>query len=335
MISLDKASQRKAAQNNPELFLKNQEIEPLILDEIQKFPDLFDEIKSLVDEYRRPGRFVLTGSTKFSSKIGIRESLTGRAAVLYMDSMTLRETLESESEQTTNGRVNLEQILRYSELGGMPTACFHRDETLRKDYWDEWLETLCEQDLHPFSQGRLSGDLAHELLNLICTLDVPTTAELAKKTGTQARRVQNHLDALENLFVIHSVEPQAESVGKSRYLVFDCGLAKILGASLETRLRILIHHQWRNEVRFSGAKFKSPHFYQHRKGSFFDFVTTDPLTFYRLNTASFPSKREIQKAEAQVRRYSEAKVIFLSATDEKAISLSPRIQVRPIGSIFY
>jgi predicted AAA+ superfamily ATPase len=333
MISLDKASQRKAAQNNPELFLKSQEAEPLILDEAQKVPDLFDEIKSLVDEHRRPGRFVLTGSTKFSSKIGIRESLTGRAAVLSMDSMTLRETLDSESEQTKNGDVKLEQILRYSELGGMPTACFHRDETLRSDYWDEWLETLCEQDLHPFSKGRLSGDLAHELLNLICRLEVPTPSELAKATGAQARRVQNHLDALENLFVIHSVEPHPESVGKPRYLVFDCGLATVLGANLDTRIRTFIHHQWRNEARFNGIKFKSPHFYLHRKGSFFDFVTTDPLTFFRLNTAPFPSKREIQKAEAQVRRYSEAKVIFLSATDEKAISITPQIQVRPIGSI--
>jgi predicted AAA+ superfamily ATPase len=334
IISLDKAVQRKAAQNNPELFLKNLALEPLILDEVQKVPDLFDEIKALVDEQRRPGRFVLTGSAKFSSKIGIRESLTGRTAVLYMDSMTLRETLDSGSEPNTNARVSLDLILRYSELGGMPTACFHRDETIRKDYWEEWLETLCEQDLHSFSKGRLSGDLAHELLRLICVLDVPTLSELAKKTGTHARRVQNHLNALEDLFVIHPVNPHANSVGKTRYLVFDCGLATTLGASQETRLRTLIHHQWRNEARFIGKKVKTLHYYLHRKGSYFDFVTPTPFEFFRLSLAPFPSKREIQKAETQVRRYPESKVIFLSATDESAVQLTKHIQVSPLSSIF-
>jgi predicted AAA+ superfamily ATPase len=334
-ISLDKALQRKSAQSNPELFLKKQTIEPLVLDEIQKVPDLFDEIKSVVDEQRRPGRFVLTGSARFSTKIGIRESLTGRTAVLHMDSMTLRETLNADVRTTNQGFMPLEQILRYAELGGMPIACFHREEALRKDYWDEWLETLCEQDLHAFSKGRLSGDLAHEILSLICSLESPTLSEIARKAGTHARRIQNHIDALEDLFVIHPVEPDANSTGKTRYLIFDCGLAYNLGAPLETRLRTLIHHQWRNAARFKGIKLKSLRYYQHRKGSFFDFATSDPTpTFYRISLAAHPSKREIQKASAQVKRYTDARAVFLSATDEPPFEVASKVMIRPIGSIF-
>jgi len=334
-ISLDKALQRKSAQNNPELFLKKQTLEPLVLDEIQKVPDLFDEIKSLVDEQRRPGRFVLTGSARFSTKIGIRESLTRRTAFLYMDSMTLRETLNTDPSATTPSSIPLEQILRYAELGGMPIACFHREESLRKDYWDEWLETLCEQDLHAFSKGRLSGDLAHEILSLICTLDSPTLSEIARKSGTHARRVQNHISALEDLFVLHPVEPDSNSTGKTRYLIFDCGLAHSLGANLETRLRTLIHHEWRNASRFKGIKLKGPRYFQHRKGSFFDFAALEPTpTFYHISLATHPSKREIQKASAQVRRYPDARVIFLSATDEPKLEVAPKVMISPIGAIF-
>ncbi|MCX6124829.1 MAG: AAA family ATPase [Proteobacteria bacterium] len=50
-------------------------LRPIILDKVQKAPRLFDEIKRLVDLKKRPGEFILTGSSGFSSKIGIRESL--------------------------------------------------------------------------------------------------------------------------------------------------------------------------------------------------------------------------------------------------------------------
>jgi hypothetical protein len=49
---------------------------PAVIDEVQKAPRLFDAIKLKVDLNRRPGGYFLTGSSQFSSKIGIRESLT-------------------------------------------------------------------------------------------------------------------------------------------------------------------------------------------------------------------------------------------------------------------
>ena len=78
-LSLDEKSLRVSAQESPDDFLKRYpHAFPLIIDEAQKSPDLFDALKLTIDQNRIPGRFVLLGSTEFSKLAKIRESLTGR-----------------------------------------------------------------------------------------------------------------------------------------------------------------------------------------------------------------------------------------------------------------
>ncbi len=64
---------------------------PLAIDEAQKVPALFDAIKLAVDRRRAPGKYFLTGSSQFSARLGIRESLTGRIGLHYLYPLTLAE----------------------------------------------------------------------------------------------------------------------------------------------------------------------------------------------------------------------------------------------------
>jgi hypothetical protein len=64
---------------------------PLALDEVQKAPRVFSRFKLWIDERRRPGQFVLTGSVRFLSRRAIRESLTGRTALLELLPLTVAE----------------------------------------------------------------------------------------------------------------------------------------------------------------------------------------------------------------------------------------------------
>lgn len=67
---------------------------PMILDEVQKAPLLFDQIKIEIDRRRTPGRFGLTGSVRFSARKAIRESLTGRVVTFELLPLTLSESYE-------------------------------------------------------------------------------------------------------------------------------------------------------------------------------------------------------------------------------------------------
>src|SRR5205814_1448632 len=64
---------------------------PVVLDEIQYFPDVTRSVKLLVDQDRRPGRWFLTGSQQFAVMRHVAESMAGRAAILALPPLQLRE----------------------------------------------------------------------------------------------------------------------------------------------------------------------------------------------------------------------------------------------------
>ncbi len=91
-ISLDDPAQAAAARIEPDRFLRA-DPGPLVIDEIQYEPGLFRHLKLAIDEDRRPGRFLITGSQAFSLKAGAGESLAGRAAIFTLPPLCLDEVV--------------------------------------------------------------------------------------------------------------------------------------------------------------------------------------------------------------------------------------------------
>jgi predicted AAA+ superfamily ATPase len=271
--TLDGAADRLRAQNNPELYIEQVANWPLIIDEAHKAPPIFDEIKANVDREKRPGKFILSSSVRFSSKLGIRESLTGRASILRLDPLTISET-----ESTT---ITLSEVQRYLTKGGMPGVCFLRDDDVILSYWDQWLETTCERDLQLLGNGRLSGALARLILEYTCTLDLPTSAAIAKLLRVDTRRVNSHLDALCELFLVREITPDLHGVGKSIYIPFDCGVAQHLKAPLRRLWQIWFVNERLNQQRFSGHAHPRPlSYYLTTRNSFVDFADTSGFHLY-------------------------------------------------------
>ncbi len=80
VVTLDDLSQREAAIEDPASFVDRQG--PLIIDEVQRVPELLPAIKAQVDRDRRPGRFILTGSTRLLSVPEMGASLPGRVEIV-------------------------------------------------------------------------------------------------------------------------------------------------------------------------------------------------------------------------------------------------------------
>ncbi|HJD63347.1 MAG TPA: AAA family ATPase [Rickettsia endosymbiont of Degeeriella rufa] len=91
-ITLDDISQLEAAIADPHGFIKNASY-PLAIDEIQRTPDLLKAIKKSIDEDKKLGRFLLTGSANIFSYPGISESLAGRIDVIHLEGLSLGEIL--------------------------------------------------------------------------------------------------------------------------------------------------------------------------------------------------------------------------------------------------
>ena len=88
--NLEKPETRQFAIEDPNSFLA-QFAKPVILDEVQRVPDLFSYIMALVDEHKRMGEFILSGSQNFHLQQAISQSLAGRCCTLKLLPMSFRE----------------------------------------------------------------------------------------------------------------------------------------------------------------------------------------------------------------------------------------------------
>ncbi|QQR79796.1 MAG: ATP-binding protein [Deltaproteobacteria bacterium] len=195
---------------------------PLGLDEVQKYPPIFDQLKLSVDRVKKPGRFLLSGSVRFSSRQQIRESLTGRIVLLELFPMTLAEChhkplsifLKLFHEKTPQEKLidllkkrswaSEEKIDHYQKTGGLPGICFRREESVRFDFYSSHLETLLGRDIQLIRKIQLSVSKLISLLTEIAKRQgLPINfSELARIVGTSIPTVKSALDVMEGVFLI-------------------------------------------------------------------------------------------------------------------------------------
>ena len=340
-VTLDREENRLRALNSPTLFIKNlgdSKNTVICIDEIQKAPVLFDTIKAEVDELRRPGRFIVTGSTEFSKKTGVRESLTGRIGLLRLFPLSVGETIEIESTlpipDLCKGKERAASILRevhrWRELGGMPGICFIREEESRSVLVEAWIETTCSRDLANFAIARFNPDLARRILFSIAQCDPPIRTEIARRVGKLPRQIEPYIQAFKALHTIYEVEPYQTGTGKPLLYLFDAAVAKACGSDDKRRLQIWFLNECYSQFANSGRSSPEIFYYQTAKGSRVDFVLASRKVkgAFMLSEDETPSVYYLRTAEAFAKKHPEIPVIILNP-GLKPFKLSPHIRIVP------
>ena len=279
-VTFDQKTVKTFASENPESFLKQyQSSAPLIIDEAQKVPGIFDAIKFEVDEDPRPGQYVVLGSTEFSKLLKIRESLTGRMSRLRLFPLSLAESLEVPLSlaplshlMNSKLRANRSQMLKHLERGGFPGIFAVRDESARKEFFRDWLDLTLDRDIHQFPGVSVDTELAGEIIQQIVLLPEPNASNLAKATKKDTRKILQILRLLETLFVVQRLTPFKEGTGKPLFFLCDVGLAAYLGADFERKL-----WTWLLQEQLSQRNCRSDdgwrlHYYRSPKGKFLHLV---------------------------------------------------------------
>lgn len=270
-VTLDRPSDRELAKNAPESFLENYaDHVPIIIDEAQKVPELFDAVKFIVDKDKRPGQFLLLGSTEFSKKTLILESLTGRISTAKMMPFTCAEALQLPLKKSDScfsvlplPRCERKDLMRHLQRGGMPGIFSIHSERERIGKLKEWLELTVYRDLTLIPKVKIDTDLAMAILREIARLDEPTAGNIAKKLKRDLRRIQTHLNCFELLFVIHKLSPIDESSGKPMYFLLDVAFAHYLEADFARCLHTwlvqetLANKEWSENIRETIGYYRS------------------------------------------------------------------------------
>lgn len=287
----DLGETRTFAAQNPDLFLRERiHAAPLVIDEAQKVPAIFDAIKVRVDEDPSPGRYVLLGSTEFSHQFKIQESLTGRMSRLRLFPLSLGEIQRLSNKNGdfhrllhTEPRVSVDDVLLMFERGGMPGIFATRSEQERMGLFEDWVNLTCNRDLHQFPRSRLDSDLALEILRAVAMSQDPILSVISKLVRTSSKIVYKHLKALESLFVLHRLKPHNEGTGKDRYFLCDVGIASFLGAQRQRLLETWLVHEFcvKQALRAAPSRYRLS-YYRTSKGSSIALILedeTEGLTF--------------------------------------------------------
>ena len=196
-VNLEEPETRAYAQEDPKGFLGDHPA-PLIIDEVQRVPELLSYIQVRSDEAGRMGQYVLTGSHQPKLKAEVSQSLAGRTAILQLLPLSIAELSEAGISMDRDA---------YIHRGFMPKQNARPDSNYFATYVERDVRQLIHlQHQHEFEVFvRLLAGRTGQLLNL---------SSLSDDVGISATTLNEWLNVLEASFIIFRLQPYFENFGK-------------------------------------------------------------------------------------------------------------------------
>ena len=202
-LDLERPSDLAKLSSGAEFYLREKK-GPLVIDEAQRMPEIFPLLRVEVDRRRKPGQFVLLGSSSFQLIQSISESLAGRVGFVELGPLGLFELGSDIS------------LWHHWVKGGFPDALLGgKEEKLSFDWHEDYTRALIERDLPglgidigPGEFRRLWAMACHfhgELLNM---------NKMASSLGLSPHTVKRYVDILEHTFMVRRLSPYFANIKK-------------------------------------------------------------------------------------------------------------------------
>ena len=246
-VSMDDADVRELANRDPKLFFQMYQ-PPLLIDEVQKAPALFEQIKILCDESDERGRFWLTGSQSKKLMKQAGDSLAGRIGILKMYSLSEKElegrpndipedySLSSLIQRSRSHPENniLDVYTRIWE-GGMPDM-ISMDAELRREYWNSYIDAYLIRDAVD-DNGIQDTEGFRRLLRACAAFsgELVNYNDLGNAAGVSGATAKEWVKVLQTMGIIFLLEPyfnnELKRMIKTPKLYFcDTGLCAFLSS---------------------------------------------------------------------------------------------------------
>jgi uncharacterized protein len=234
VFDLERAADRAKLQN-AELLLASLE-GLVVLDEVQRLPELFTLLRPLADRPRAKTKFLLLGSASPELMRGVSESLAGRAGFVDLGGLEL-------------GDVGARNQDRLWLRGGLPRSFLAKNEGTSMAWRQDFIRTFLERDM-PQLGIRIPSATLLRFWTMVAHYhgQIWNGAELARALALSEKTVRTYLDLLTGAFVLRQLTPWFENLGKRQYkapkvYVRDSGLLHAL-LSLEARLQLAGHPKY-------------------------------------------------------------------------------------------
>lgn len=187
--------------NQPALFLKRLENKTVIIDEVQRMPEIFPVLRSLIDQHNVPGRFILLGSASPDILRDTSETLAGR--ISYLELMPFNYAEVGGDYETHWFR------------GGFPKAYLAPDVDLWASWFFNFRRTYAERDLPLLGMPANPREI-QRLLTMIASVHggLLNYNMLANSLGMTNKTVTRYIDFLESAFLVKRLQPYFINIGK-------------------------------------------------------------------------------------------------------------------------
>lgn len=242
-ITLDDFTMLAAARNDAAGFLAGF-AQPLVVDEVQRAPELLLAIKAAVDRKRTPGRFLLTGSANVLQVPKVADSLAGRMEIVPLWSFSQGE-IEGTLEKFIDGAFgDAPPVLAHSSSstrltdrvlrGGYPEAAPIKSAERRRAWFDAYVTTILQRDVRDLARIEGLTELPR-LLALLASRPMAQLnyADLSRGTGLPQSTLKRYFALLEMMFLVRLLPPWHANIGKRlvktpKVMLTDTGLASHL-----------------------------------------------------------------------------------------------------------
>ena len=201
-FDLERPSDR-AKLSDAETILTELQDKCVIIDEAQTLPELFSVLRPLIDENRRPGRFLLLGSIAPTLVRGISETLAGRIGQLELGTLNVTETPENTLQQ-------------HWFRGGYPDALNAKSDAAFLRWAQNYYLHFAERDVNFLMGESLSPAAVKKLWQMLAGINgtLWNTETIARSLGLNRQTVNKYADFMEGAFLITRLQPWSGNSGK-------------------------------------------------------------------------------------------------------------------------
>ncbi len=239
IVTLDDPTALEAARRDPLAFLEGLD-SSLIIDEVQRAPELLLSIKKLVDRDRKHRRLILTGSADVLTLPKVADSLAGRMEILALWPLAQNEILGTPSTfidrllspeaEFSHSDHTWEDLVRLMTTGGYPEAVLRSTSSRRSRWFDSYLTSILQKDIRDLANIEGLTQLP-TILQLIATRIGSTVnfSDIARLSQVKHTTLLRYVALIEHIFIIVKIPawtPNAEGqfVKSPKVYLNDAGL---------------------------------------------------------------------------------------------------------------
>ncbi len=302
----------------------------IILDEVQRDPDIFKKLRPAIDKNRSPGRFILTGSASPALVKGVSESLAGRIAYTELSPINLMEATSDGINQETHWF-----------KGGFPFALTSKSEQAFGRWAENFIRAYIERDLSLLFGVGLSAETMRNFWYMLAAQNggIWTAENYAKALGVSSPTVTRYLDFLLGAYMVRRlpawyVNVQKRVVKAPKVYIRDSGLLHIMNriySAKDLPLHLTVGGSWEGYVIEQIYQIKPKrldmYYYRTHNGAECDLLLVDGITPLMAIEIKYSEDPSLQKGFYNVLEDLSIHKAFVITPGIKSYQLNEKVSI--------